>query len=147
MDVAVPAGRLGDWYANAFSIGRTQLILCVSERTLLPVILPAREFRTLPQRLMPAVEWMLKGLGAPDSAVADEIALMEGMPFGRTRSRAVLGSMSEMIFEAQIYLDSLGRNLDVRAASIHLCTSICGQLDYATPGEATVRAFGTPSPR
>ena len=32
-----PTTRLGDWYANLVHVGRLQLVLGVSERTLLPV--------------------------------------------------------------------------------------------------------------
>src|SRR5882672_4044257 len=35
-------GILGDWYANLLNVGSQRFVLCVSERTLLPVILPAR---------------------------------------------------------------------------------------------------------
>lgn len=34
---------LGDWYANLIRVGRTQLVLAVSERTLLPVVLEAKD--------------------------------------------------------------------------------------------------------
>jgi len=34
-------GILGDWYANLLNVGSQRFVLCVSERTLLPVILPA----------------------------------------------------------------------------------------------------------
>jgi hypothetical protein len=47
---AVPAAQpqlpdtvLGDWYANLIRCGRTQVVLAVSERTLLPVVLQAKD--------------------------------------------------------------------------------------------------------
>jgi hypothetical protein len=36
-----PTNRLGDWYANLLFTGRARLIICVSERTLLPVFVEA----------------------------------------------------------------------------------------------------------
>lgn len=84
----MPTNRLGDWYANSFSIGRDQLVPCVSERTLLPVILPLREFQT---HLVHAVRWMLEGLEIAPEAIASELAAMEGMPIGRTRNRSAWG--------------------------------------------------------
>ena len=38
----------GDWYANPIAVGRADLILCVPEVTLLPVVVPARELRWFP---------------------------------------------------------------------------------------------------
>jgi hypothetical protein len=84
---------------------------------------------------------MLEGLGIAPEVIASELIAMEGMSIGRTRNRAVLGSMSEMIFSAQLYLTDPDRIPDLRAASLHLGTMICGQLKYDTPAEATVRAL------
>ena len=36
-----PTNRLGDWYADLLFTGRARLIICVSERTLLPVFVEA----------------------------------------------------------------------------------------------------------
>ena len=33
--------KLGDWYADTLNLGRERLVLCVSELTLLPVVVPA----------------------------------------------------------------------------------------------------------
>ena len=62
---AVPAstGRLGDWFANLLIVRRQQLVLAVSGVTLLPVLLPAATFKTLPQRFPVAVADMLVALG------------------------------------------------------------------------------------
>lgn len=141
LDETRPANRLGDWYANALNVGRVRLVLCVSERSLLPVILQAREYRTLRTRLLPEIGWMLERLGVAREVATAELAAMESMAIGRTRSRSVLGSMNEMILEAHYHLTDPKRVPDLRAASLHLCSSIYGQLNYATPTEATVRAL------
>lgn len=51
-------------------------------------------------------------------------------PFG-------LGSTNEPILSADIYLTDPDQIPDLGAVSLHLYTFICGQLEYATPGEAT----------
>ena len=33
--------KLGDWYADTLDLGHERLVLCVSELTLLPVVVPA----------------------------------------------------------------------------------------------------------
>ena len=60
---------LGDWYANLLHIQRQQLILCVSERTLLPVVMPARNARDLPQRLPLEIANVLRALDIPVAAI------------------------------------------------------------------------------
>lgn len=146
LDDAEPANRLGDWYANALNIGRVRLVLCVSERSLLPVILPAREYRTLAIRLVPEVRWILEQLGVSSEAAASEVAAMEPMTIGKTRSRAVLGSMNEMMFEAYHLMAAPRGVTDLRATSLRLSTSIYSQLaygewKYAAPCKATLRGL------
>jgi hypothetical protein len=62
---APPSTRLGDWYAHLL-FTRPQLVLCVSDRTLLPVLVPARESRLLVPRLREAVAQMLGALGVAE---------------------------------------------------------------------------------
>jgi hypothetical protein len=56
---------LGDWCANLVQVGRLPLILAVSERTLLPVVLRARDLRSIVPRLARGVAEVL---GAIDAA-------------------------------------------------------------------------------
>jgi hypothetical protein len=51
--------KLGDWYANVVVIERQYLVLAASSITLLPVVLHAAPFKTLPARLAEAVVRML----------------------------------------------------------------------------------------
>ena len=59
---------LGDWYANLIRIGRIQVVLAVSERSLLPVVVPARDSRALVQRLCEALEPMRARFKQEDGA-------------------------------------------------------------------------------
>lgn len=45
------SGRLGDWFANVLIIRKQPIVLAVSGVTLLPVVLPAAPFKTVPERL------------------------------------------------------------------------------------------------
>jgi hypothetical protein len=143
-DEGEPANRLGDWYANALNIGRLRLVLCVSERSLLPVILQAREYRTLPTRLLPEVRWLLASIGVPSAVAVAEVSAMEPMSVGKTRSRTVLGSMNQMLLDAYYHLTDPRHVPELRATSLHLCTAIYSQLghgrwDYGSPTEATLQ--------
>ncbi len=46
-----PTNHLGDWYANLLFTGRARLIICISERTLLPVFVEAGPRRIEPMTL------------------------------------------------------------------------------------------------
>lgn len=98
-------GVLGDWYLHIVRFGRAQFAVATSERTLLTVLLPARELKIeLAPRLRSGVGALLPTLGVSPSAIAREIATMEPVTFGRATNRRVLGSMNELAFQGSVYL-------------------------------------------
>lgn len=76
-DTRQSTSKLGDWYANPLNVGHQRLIHCVSERSLLSIVLPAKDVRLFPSRLPYAVGSLLARLGIPSRPpVADlELAL------------------------------------------------------------------------
>src|SRR5437870_8688700 len=93
---APPSTKLGDWYAHLL-FTRPQLVLCVSDRTLLPVLIPARDGSLLVPRLRETVVQVLRALGVPEVAVAaEEEAMMEAV-IGKTTSRRILGSLNDFV--------------------------------------------------
>lgn len=88
-------GRLGDWYAKLLNLGTRRYVLCVSERTLLPVIVPARreEFQRL---FVDHLGTMLSLLEVPTSETMAETAEALDVAIARTGSRSVLGVMNSM---------------------------------------------------
>jgi hypothetical protein len=50
-DPDAPDTALGDWYVNRITCDRQPLLLLVSATSLLPLLAPAREVRSLPERL------------------------------------------------------------------------------------------------
>jgi Domain of unknown function (DUF6933) len=95
-----PTNSLGDWYANALNVGHERLVLCVSERSLLSVVLPARDLRQLPSRLPDSVRSLLGRLGVPSEIADTEVASMLPISVGLTRNRSVVGSMVDLGREA-----------------------------------------------
>lgn len=93
-----PSTILGDWYANLLHFGKRQLILCVAEKTLLPVLLPAVDAKMLPRRLPETVFDVLKALGISWSAIDREMREMQEVVVGRTANRSVLGIVNEFAF-------------------------------------------------
>ena len=127
--------KLGDWYAHLL-FTRPQLVLCVSERTLLPVLIPARDGSLLVPRLREAVGQMLRALGVAEAAVAEEEAMM-GAVIGKTLSRQVLGSLNDFVRMLDSYRGA-GTLLDV---SLRLAETPCGPLRMNSPREETKRVF------
>jgi len=127
---------LGDWYANRLNIGRHRLVLCTSERSLLSVVVPAKDLPRLPQRLAESLAVLLHRIGVPASAVAREVREMQWVRFDGTMSRSVLGSMNDFALTAQafvrrpdasvVYLEDLDWRLN---------ETPCGPLAYAQPLE------------
>src|SRR5258707_1134035 len=56
---------LGDWFCTALNHGPRRLILGVAERSLLPVVVPAKEVATFPVRFGQAARLVLATLGLP----------------------------------------------------------------------------------
>ena len=138
MTPIVPSTRLGDWYANLLFTRPAQLILCVSERTLLPVLVPARELETLQSRFCRVVCDVLHAIGVAEQAVRDEERAMADMAVGRTATKRVLGSMNDFAWMADGYLEGSASLFD---ASLHLAETPCSPLDMDSPRRATVALF------
>jgi hypothetical protein len=97
--VAEAPGRsttaFGDWYANTLNLGQTRLVLCCSEHSLLPVLIPFRQADLLVDRWQSAVGERLRRLGLHASAVDAELGAMRPVQLAPTASRSVLGSMND----------------------------------------------------
>jgi hypothetical protein len=106
-DEAAPpsTGLLGDWYVNLLNVGRIRLVLCTSERTLLPVLLPARN-EDFPGGFPAALGAVLSQLGVPRALLEAEVQAAAPMAFAKTQSRVVLGVMNDFAFQAQVWMDA-----------------------------------------
>ncbi len=98
---AVSATRLGDWFANLVVVDRRPYVLLVSERSRLPVVVPARRVKQLGEHLPSILEEVLKTLGLPASAIRREVEEMRDNVVAPTNSRSVLGTLNEFAFMLQ----------------------------------------------
>jgi hypothetical protein len=135
---ATSTTRLGDWFAQPLSVGRARLVLAVSAKTLLPVVLPARNLRALGTTLPAGICEMLRACGVAEPEIADEQERMGEVAFAATNSRAVLGSMNEF---AQLLQAPLRADESLLAASRWLATAPCSPLGMDRPLDATRSAF------
>lgn len=62
-DAEASTTKLGDWYVNVISYGRQRRILCVSERTLLPVLVAGAGLGRVPAGLLSGLDEVLVALG------------------------------------------------------------------------------------
>lgn len=82
---------LGDWYANRVVVDRQPLLLLVSSTSLLPLVLPARDVRSVPLRLGALVASRLQRLGIGPDVIEAEVQAMHPVVVAPTVDRSVLG--------------------------------------------------------
>lgn len=98
---------LGDWYVNRVVVARQPLLLLVSSTTLLPMVIPARDVRSLPDRLRALVEARLQRLGVHADLISAELRSMVPVVSGATVDRSILGTLNDFAKAMPYYLDSL----------------------------------------
>lgn len=135
--------RLGDWYANCFSVHRQQLILCVSEKTRLSVVMSAAPYANFPARFSIALEEVLKAIGVSDALIEAEIMEMRKVAFAKAKNRSITGTLNE--FRSQLeykltyeYGTPLNSFLD---CSLYLSEVPCLTMDPSWPKKAALDAF------
>jgi len=96
---------LGDWYVNRFVADRHPLLLLVSSASLLPILIPARDVRSLPDRLGALVESRLRRCGVERLAIALEVQAMRPVAVAPTVNRSVLGVMADFARNAPYWLE------------------------------------------
>jgi len=116
------------------------MVLAVSERTLLPVVVPAKEGRTVALRMAEAVELMLATIGVPVEAVIAERDAMRDVVIARTASRPVLGSLNDLAFQLQVGLVHFPDRTQLEH-SLWLAQTPLKLIEYGSPDRATVAAF------
>jgi hypothetical protein len=79
---------LGDWYANLLFTKRLRLVICVSERSLFPVFVEAKDRFSFATRFQEQVCSVLECVGVPSYAVEREMHEMTQVVLGVTVSRA-----------------------------------------------------------
>ena len=103
-DSAASANALGDWYVNRIVVDRRPLLLLASSRSLLPLLAPARDVKSLPERLAGIVERRLRRLGISSEIVAWEVAATASVGVGRTVDRSVVGQLVNFAKSIPYYL-------------------------------------------
>jgi hypothetical protein len=137
-----PTTVLGDWYANTVFTRPEHVVVCVCERTLLPVIVAAKDVRRLPARVAAAARDMLLAIGIPSTDVAAEFREMEDGYLAVTANRKVLGSLNDFIFHFE-HAYHARPDLTLHERALRLAEMPSGALQYAFPTEATRALFAS----
>jgi hypothetical protein len=131
---------LGDWYANILFVRPEYLVLCLSEKTLLPVIVSAKDVKRLPQRVTEAAREVMISLGIPAAAVELEVNEMQNGYLAPTANRKVLGCLNDFMFHLEYeYRERPGLTLLERA--LRLANMPSSALEFLFPSEATRALF------
>jgi hypothetical protein len=135
-----PTTVLGDWFCTALNHGPRRLILGVAERSLLPVVVPAKEFATFPARFVEAARLVLATLGVSASSCDDEARAMNTWILAKTNNRSILGSLRDLGFLALVFLDE-HPDAEPDAVAAELAGVPCGPLEHVFPGRQTQVLF------
>ncbi len=92
-----PTNTLGDWYFNYFIFARKYYLLGVCEKSLLPVIIPAKEIKDFPARFCGELNKILEFIGIEKQKIDAETAAMQEIRFAATKSKTVLGCQNDCI--------------------------------------------------
>jgi hypothetical protein len=127
-----PTNRLGDWYANLVFTSHSRLIICVSERSLLPVLVEANDSPSFVARFQEAARSVLRHIGVASEMLDNEAREMSQIIIGATASRRVLGSLNDLASLARFTMAE--RNtIDLTALAIELADTPCSPINYETP--------------
>lgn len=129
--------RLGDWYGNLLFTRYLRLVICVSERSLLPVFVEAKDFSTFVTRFRAAVRLVLECIGVSTNSVENELREMSTIAIGTTKSRSVLGSLNELCFLARYSMQHRTEG-DLTALANEIADTPCSALKYETPKSMTL---------
>lgn len=117
---------LGDWYVNRVVVNRQPLLLFVSSKSLLPMLEPARNVKTVPERFPSLVAARLRRLNVDPDLVDFELIAMNMVRVARTRDRSVLGTMVDFAHALSYYLPVTGwDDRDLRLAEGQLARTPC----------------------
>jgi hypothetical protein len=122
---------LGNWYATPI-FWKPQLALLVSDRTLLPVLMPLAPAATLVRRFPAQLALVLKEHGVAADFIAQEVWRVGEVRYAKTASRSVVGILNEFSKLAEFWLAAYayekGDDDDLLAISAKLAETPCSPL-------------------
>ncbi len=132
-----PTTVLGDWYGNLLYTKHQRLVICVSERSLLPVFVEAKEVATFTDRLRQAVQSVIERIGVERAFIDRELQEMSQVTLGVTASRPVLGSLNDL---AVLSRESIKERAQISLVDLamEIAQTPCSLIRYETPKSMTL---------
>jgi hypothetical protein len=113
----------------------------MNERSLLLVLVPARDSRSLGSRFREATVDHLKRIGVPAVAADAEARAMTEVAFAPTASRSVLGCLREAAFALSLE-SQRPRFSSLEDLQMYFAEYIYSTTGYRRPGELALELFG-----
>jgi hypothetical protein len=132
-----PTTVLGDWYANLLFTRHLRLVICVSERSLLPVFVEAKDRSTFVERFREAVRSVVEEIGVAGCSIECELNEMSQIRIATTMSRSVLGSLNELGFLSRVSIGQR-RQMDLIALAAEIAETPCSPIKYESPKSMTL---------
>ena len=132
-----PTASLGNWYVHLGRFGHRQIVLATSERSLLTVLLPARQLReTIQSSFLAAVAELLTALQVPPHVLTRELEALQPISFAAASNRKVIGSMNEFVWQLGSYLSRTSDPLELSLQLSETPMSAVGsKSSYGVPRE------------
>jgi hypothetical protein len=140
-DTRVPT--LGSWHANLIRLGHSPIVLCVSDASLLAVLVPGRDFSNFGSAFRDRVAQRLRRLGLSEDTISIERAAMEIIQIQPSDSRSVLASMNDFVRHLKFKVGNHFAFEDADALEDMLSETPMGALKYQYPVEVAAAAFNT----
>jgi hypothetical protein len=134
---AISTTRLGDWCGSLFNVGRIRVVLFISERSRLPVVLPARDLGNVATHLATGLKRVLETLGVCATVIRQELEAMTDVQFAPTNNRSLLGSINDFRNQLEWWMEEYPRD-DWLGLSLKLAETPVGPLNYQQPVVVTI---------
>ena len=125
------------WCAHIFYSGHTQFLMITNERTLLTVVLPAKDLQRISEVLPQSIDILLQTYGVEKPARDKYIQQLSALQYSRNTKRQILGSMNDFIRMAKYILED-EPGLSLLAVSLQLCNIPCSPIKMKSPQKATM---------
>lgn len=126
---------LGDWFANMVPVWGGEIIVCLNERSLLTIVLPASAVATLGASLRERTLKLLQRLSVPASFIAAASREFEEVALVKTDGRSMLSHLRDVSGYCQraVDLDRFERGCD--KIEMYLTEWLFGPEPYRRPVE------------
>jgi hypothetical protein len=106
--ITQPTEGLGNWYANLIRIDRKKCLLFTNERTLYTFLIPKvlkANLKNIEQEFLINLSYNLQYEGFGLDVINRVMQEYQEMGFAKTASKKVLGSMNQLAFEYEVFIE------------------------------------------